>query len=131
MKWFFLKSIVVFYLITLPAQAEEPTGSATPVIPTPGMVTMVDMGANNCIPCKMMAPIIEELKKEYENQASILYIDVRAQPEVAARFSVRGIPTQIFFGKNGTEAFRHIGFMDKKSIVSTFEKLGATNPSSK
>ena len=97
---------------------------AIPPVPTPGMVTMVDLGANKCIPCKMMAPVIEELKKEYAGRASILFIDVWECREQAQRFGIRGIPTQIFYDKNGKEAGRHVGYFDKKSIVQIFEQLG-------
>lgn len=97
---------------------------AIPPVPTPGMVTMVDLGANKCIPCKMMAPVIEELKKEYAGRASIIFIDVWERREQAQRFGIRGIPTQIFYDKNGKEAGRHVGYFDKKSIVQIFEQLG-------
>ncbi|MGB8425892.1 MAG: thioredoxin family protein, partial [Desulfobacterales bacterium] len=93
-------------------------------VPTPGLVTMVDLGANKCIPCKMMAPIIEELKKEYAGRASIIFIDVWEDREQVDRFGIRAIPTQIFYDKTGREVERHVGFLDKKSIVATFEKLG-------
>ena len=95
-----------------------------PPIPTPGMVTMVDLGAHQCIPCKMMAPILAELQEEYAGRASIIFIDVWEHREQARRFGIRGIPTQIFYDKEGREAGRHVGYMDKKSIVATLEKLG-------
>ena len=85
---------------------------------------MVDLGAHKCIPCKMMAPIIEELQKEYAGRASIIFIDVWKNREQAQRFGIRSIPTQIFYDKEGKEVSRHVGFLDKKSIVATFEKLG-------
>ena len=95
-------------------------------IPAPGQVTMVELGSRKCVPCKMMAPIIEKLQKEYEGRASIVFIDVREHREQANRFGIRAIPTQIFYDKEGKEASRHVGFMDKKSIVATFEKLGVS-----
>ncbi len=107
-----------------PAFAGDASPAAIPPLPTPGMVTMVDLGAHKCIPCKMMAPIIVELQKEYTGRAAIIFIDVWEHREQAQRFGIRGIPTQIFFDKNGQEVSRHIGFLDKKSIVQTLEKLG-------
>ncbi|QTA88611.1 thioredoxin family protein [Desulfonema magnum] len=95
-----------------------------PEAPTKGMVTMIDLGAHKCIPCKMMAPVLEELKKEYEGKASIVFIDVWQNKEQARKFGIRSIPTQIFFDKQGNEVSRHVGFMGKKSIVSMLEKLG-------
>jgi len=95
-----------------------------PQAPTKGMVTMVDIGAKKCIPCKMMAPIMEELEKEYKGRASILFIDVWEHPNEAPKYGIRGIPTQIFYDKDGKETFRHTGFFDKKSIVEQLVKLG-------
>lgn len=85
---------------------------------------MVDLGAHKCIPCKMMAPIIAELQKEYNGRASIIFIDVWENHDQAQRFGIRGIPTQIFYNKEGKEVGRHMGFLDKKSIAAAFEKLG-------
>ena len=93
-------------------------------VPTKGMVTMLDLGATSCIPCKMMAPIIEELKKEYEGRASIVFIDVWKYREEAPKYGISAIPTQIFFDKDGKEAYRHVGFFDKKSIIEALERLG-------
>lgn len=95
-----------------------------PQAPTKGMVTMVDLGAKKCIPCKMMAPIMEELEKEYKGRASILFIDVWEYPNEAPKYGIRAIPTQIFYDKDGKETFRHSGFFDKKSIVEQLVKLG-------
>jgi thioredoxin 1 len=89
-----------------------------------GMVTLVDLGAKKCIPCKMMAPILEELTKEYQGKAAIVFIDVWQHMDQAEKYHLRAIPTQIFFDKQGNEVLRHVGFMDKKSIVQVLEKLG-------
>jgi thioredoxin 1 len=97
---------------------------ASPEVPVKGMVTMVDLGADKCIPCKMMAPIIEEVRKEYEGKAAIIFIDVWKDPQQAKKYGIRSIPTQIFYDKDGKEYVRHAGFLDKKSIVRLLEKLG-------
>ncbi len=70
--------------------------AATTTPPVPGMVTMVDLGAHSCIPCKMMAPILEELEKEYKGKAAIIFIDVWQNEDEGKRFAVSIIPTQIF-----------------------------------
>ncbi|NSW84996.1 MAG: thioredoxin family protein [Syntrophobacteraceae bacterium] len=88
------------------------------------MVTMVDVGADKCIPCKMMAPILDELKEEYKGKAAIVFIDVWKNQDQAPRFKIRAIPTQIFYDRDGNEVSRHVGFMDKKSIVAMLEQLG-------
>mgnify|MGYP006290004873 FL=1 len=113
------------------ALADDSRQVAVPPVPTPGMVTLVDLGADKCIPCKMMAPILAELKKEYTGRASIIFIDVWEHRRQVERFGIRAIPTQIFYDATGKEAFRHVGFMDKKSIVATFEKLGVPGKAGK
>lgn len=92
--------------------------------PVKGMVTMIDLGAKSCIPCKMMAPILAKLEKEYDGKASIVFIDVWKNKDQARRFKIRAIPTQIFFDKEGKEVFRHIGFMSEKAIVTQLKIMG-------
>jgi thioredoxin 1 len=102
-----------------------PTWAATPQVPVKGMVTLVDLGANACIPCKMMAPILEKLEKVYQGKAAIVFIDVWKNPDEAKRFNLQVIPTQIFYDKKGKEVYRHMGFMAEKDIVAVLDKLGA------
>lgn len=117
----FVVSVTIGLLLLSPtASKAEPL----PQVPVPGMVTMVDLGAKKCIPCKMMAPIIEELTKEYQGRAAILFIDVWENPDAGPKFGLRSIPTQIFYDAQGKEVSRHEGFLDKPSIVATFVKLG-------
>ncbi len=93
-------------------------------MPTKGMVTVLDLGAKKCIPCKMMAPILKKLKGQYEGKASIVFIDVFEHREQAARFGIRAIPTQIFFDRDGNEVHRHLGFMSEEEIVKQLKKMG-------
>ena len=107
--------------------SEEPSTShpqPAGVVPVKGMVTMVDLGADSCIPCKMMMPILEKLEKVYRGKAAIVFIDVWKDKEPAKRFGIRAIPTQIFFDKDGKEVYRHTGFMGEADIVSQLKKMG-------
>jgi thioredoxin 1 len=98
---------------------------AAPVdVPVKGMVTMVDLGAKKCIPCKMMAPILEKLEKVYAGRAAVVFLDVWEDPKPAQRFGIRGIPTQIFFDKEGREVFRHLGFLSEEEIVRRLKEMG-------
>ncbi len=99
-------------------------GDGVPVAPVPGKVTMVDIGAKKCIPCKMMAPIMEELEKEYKDKAAIVFIDVWENPSAGDKYGIQLIPTQIFYDAKGKEMFRHEGFMEKAAIVAELAKLG-------
>ena len=97
-------------------------------VPEKGTVTMIDLGAHKCIPCKMMAPIIETLQQAYDGKAKIVFIDVWENRDQAPRFKIRAIPTQIFFDQNGEEVFRHVGFLDEKSIVEQLTQMGVGKP---
>jgi len=102
-----------------PLAANEPIE-----VPVKGMVTMVDLGADKCIPCKMMAPILEKVRKDFEGRAAIVFLDVWKDSRPGRRFGIRAIPTQIFFDAEGNEVFRHTGFLDEKSIVAKLYELG-------
>ena len=115
--------MMIVFWIAAPLFADDSKTDAIPPVPAPGMVTMVDIGAHKCIPCKMMAPIIDELQKEYAGRAAVVFIDVWEHRDQARRFGIQAIPTQIFYDKQGREVSRHVGFMDKQSILAVFDKL--------
>lgn len=122
-------SLKILVLSTLLGLASATAASVVvaeqqPQIPVPGMVTMVDLGAKKCIPCKMMAPIMEELEKEYRDRAAIVFIDVWENPDAGRKYGIGLIPTQIFYDARGNEALRHEGFYDKSSIIAELTKLG-------
>ena len=85
---------------------------------------LVDLGADKCIPCKMMTPILAELAKEYAGQLDVLFIDVWKNREEGKRYGIRVIPTQILYGADGKELFRHEGFFAKKDILAKWKELG-------
>jgi thioredoxin 1 len=100
-----------------PATTHGPAASA-------GLPRLVDLGADTCIPCKMMAPILDELKKEYAGRMEVVFIDVWKKREEAGRYGIQLIPTQIFYGADGKELHRHQGFIGKEEILATWKKLG-------
>lgn len=93
------------------------------VLPRPNTVTMIDLGAKSCVPCKMMAPILEKLGTEYKGRADVVFIDIRDNPEEGRKFGIRAIPTQIFFNKSGQEVGRHEGFLSEENIKTALDKL--------
>jgi thioredoxin 1 len=122
-----LWTVLFLLLLCFPGVSRSAdTSSTASEIPVKDTVTMVDIGAKKCIPCKMMAPILEELKKEYGStgKAAIFFIDVWENPNEGRKFGIKSIPTQIFYDQEGKEVYRHEGFMDKNSIVAMLEKLG-------
>jgi thioredoxin 1 len=116
----YLLLTVLFLIATSTGASGEPAKT----VPVKGLVTMVDLGATRCIPCKMMAPILQKLEKRYAGKAAIVFLDVWVDPKPAQRFGIRTIPTQIFFDKKGEEVYRHEGFMNEEAIVAALQKLG-------
>jgi len=85
---------------------------------------LIDLGADKCIPCKAMAPILEGLKTEYAGKMDVEFIDVWKNPEAGKAFGVEMIPTQIFYDEHGKELFRHTGFFGKEDILGKWKDLG-------
>jgi thioredoxin 1 len=85
---------------------------------------LLDFGAGTCIPCKKMAPILQELAEEYKGRVVIKVIEVYQERELTRANGIRLIPTQIFFDAKNQEVYRHVGFMDKDQIKKVFEKMG-------
>lgn len=110
---------VAMFVLSTPAFAEKKDN-----IPAKGTVTMVDLGAKSCVPCKMMAPIMEKMEKKYAGKAVIHFYDVWEDREPAVRFKIRVIPTQIFFDRETNEVYRHEGFMSEADIVGQLSKMG-------
>jgi thioredoxin 1 len=85
---------------------------------------LVDLGADKCIPCKMMAPILEELKTKYNGKLQVDFIDVWKNPGEAPKYKISVIPTQIFYDSSGKELFRHEGFFAKEDILAKWKEFG-------
>ena len=93
-------------------------------MPASALPRLVDLGAGKCIPCKMMAPILEELKTEYKGRLDVVFYDVWENPDQAKKFAINIIPTQIFFDASGKELFRHEGFMSREDILAKWKEFG-------
>jgi thioredoxin 1 len=115
--------IAWFRTTRAPTAAVPPTTSA----PAPSerrLPRVVDLGADKCIPCKQLAPILEELKKEYAGRVTVEFIDVWKNPDAGTPYKIKLIPTQIFFDADGKEVWRHEGFLPKADFIAKFAELG-------
>jgi thioredoxin 1 len=83
---------------------------------------LVDFFAEWCGPCKVMAPILKEVKQEIGDAASILKVDVDKNPQAAAAYQVQGVPTLILF-KEGKVLWRQSGVVPKNGLVGVIKKF--------
>jgi thioredoxin 1 len=105
------------------AADEAPEAAAAAELPR-----LLDLGADRCIPCKKMAPILAELTVTYEDVFAVEFVDVWKDPEAAKPHGLRVIPTQIFFAADGAELFRHEGFISREDILAKWRELGIRVP---
>jgi len=106
------------------AAAPAPTVSHGTSAQPAGIPRLVDLGADKCIPCKAMAPILVELRTEYAGRMRVDFIDVWKDPSAGDPYRIYAIPTQIFFDGDGKELTRHEGFISKADILATWKRLG-------
>ena len=110
---------------TASAKQSRPSPKSDPQsVAGTGLPKLVDIGSTSCIPCLMMAPILENLKKEYAGRMEVEVIDANKDREAAARYGIKLIPTQVFFDASGKERFRHEGFMAREDILAKWKELG-------
>ena len=83
---------------------------------------LVDFWAEWCGPCKMVAPIVEELSDEYKDQVKFTKVDVDENPEMAQKYGVRGIPTLLIFN-GGAPVDQLVGALPKKAIKDRLESV--------
>lgn len=108
----------------LPAAQAEAAVNARGPQPGSPLPRLVDLGSTTCIPCKKMAPILEELEREYAGRMTVLFIDINKDRQAAADYGIKLIPTQIFLDGAGRELFRHEGFIGKEDILAKWRELG-------
>jgi thioredoxin 1 len=82
---------------------------------------LVDFYADWCGPCKMLAPILKDVKNELESSIKIVKIDVDKNQSLASKYQVRGVPTMILF-KNGKQVWRQSGVLQKQDIIAVVKQ---------
>ena len=90
------------------------------------VVTFVEIGSVNCIPCRAMQPIMKAVEEEFGEQLKVVFHDVWT-PEGkmdAAKYNIRVIPTQVFLNQDGNEYFRHEGYFPQEGVVEILKRGG-------
>ena len=127
LKRFWITAFAVFFVLVMNACENANSSEAdkrAPEIASSGIPRLVDLGADKCVPCNMMAPILEELKEEYAGRMKVVFIDVWKKRDKASEYGVQMIPTQIFYDASGKELFRRSGFIGKEDILAKWRELG-------
>ncbi|MBD3375250.1 thioredoxin fold domain-containing protein [candidate division KSB1 bacterium] len=90
------------------------------------LITFVELGSVNCVPCKAMQPVMESIEKKYGDQIKVVFYDVWQpdQKKFAQEYKIKLIPTQVFLDKDGNEIMRHEGFFPEKEIDVFLQKQG-------
>jgi thioredoxin 1 len=119
---------VLMTLSLLAAGCARSGGAQEKVVDTAGksLVTFVELGSVNCIPCRMMQPIMREIESTYAGQVSVVFHDVwtkEGKPYVK-KYGVRVIPTQVFLDSKGVEYYRHEGYFPKEQLVAVLKMKG-------
>ncbi len=91
---------------------------------TSGKPILVDFGANNCLPCRQMRPVLKEIGTEYSEKTRVLAIDVYKNQNLAREYKILMLPTLVFFDAKGKEVFRNVGIMEKEKIVGKLKEIG-------
>jgi thioredoxin 1 len=85
-------------------------------------VTFIELGADKCIPCKAMQPVMREIAQENKGTIQVVFYDVWKTPKYAKDYGIQMIPTQVFIDKNSEEIFRHVGFYPKEDIIKMLKE---------
>jgi len=89
-------------------------------------VTFIELGSVDCIPCKMMQPIMKEIEDKYKGEVKVIFYDVRTQEgkPYSKKYGIRVIPTQVFLDKDDREYFRHEGYFPKNDLIEVLKMQG-------
>jgi thioredoxin 1 len=106
----------------IPTNTEEELATAL----KSGKPVLVDFGANTCMPCRQLRPILDEIKKEQAGKLEVLVLDVYKHQTLAGEYRIQVIPTLVFFDSSGKEMFRQQGFMPKAALMTELNKIGVS-----
>ena len=89
-------------------------------------VTFIELGADKCVPCKEMQPVMRAIEQTFGDQVEVIFYDVWDDPAPANEYGIQMIPTQVFLDENGEEFHRHTGFYPQADIEALLVEQGLT-----
>lgn len=90
------------------------------------IITFIELGSVNCVPCKKMQPVMESIEQKYGAQIEVVFHDVWKDPAPGEKYGIKMIPTQVFLDADGNELLRHVGFFPETEIDAFLQKQGLT-----
>lgn len=102
----------------LPPQAIDPTLKS-------GTWVVIEFGGQNCISCRKMQPVLAEVAKQLGGRGKVHNVWVTEQPQVARRFNIMLMPTQVLFDPKGSEVLRHQGYWEQTAFLKALKEKGA------
>ncbi len=122
--------LMAFILLSCSSKPENTKDAAqtsgSVVADSSSLITFIELGSVNCIPCKMMQPVMAAIEKKYGEQIKIIFYDVwkDEQRQYAVQYGIRLIPTQVFLDSDGKEIMRHEGFFPEQEIDKFLKSQG-------
>jgi thioredoxin 1 len=114
------KLMTILFILCLNVLRAE---AADSLFTKPG-ITFLELGSTTCVPCKMMEPVLESIREKYGQQINVVFYDVKKNKEIAQKYRIRMIPTQVFLDAEGNEIHRHVGFYPEEQIDAFLQNKG-------
>ncbi|MEE4608781.1 MAG: thioredoxin family protein [Desulfobacteraceae bacterium] len=89
-----------------------------------GKPTLLEFGAAGCVPCDMMQPILDNLRKDFGDRLNVVFVHVGEEQVLGARYGIQSIPVQVFYDAGGQEVSRHVGFFAQEEVLKQLARMG-------
>ncbi|MCF7801281.1 MAG: thioredoxin family protein [Candidatus Marinimicrobia bacterium] len=125
-SWILVLSLGTILLLGCSKEQQHEEMPALQTSVAEAQITFIELGSVNCVPCKMMQPVMKSVDEKYGDQLRVLFYDVWTQEErhYAQEYGIRIIPTQIFLDENGEEIARHEGFYPEEELDKFLQSHG-------
>lgn len=118
--------ILISFVFTQGCDAQSKDNKTKIANVTKPKITFIELGSVNCVPCKMMQPVMKAIEEKYGEQVKVFFYDVwtQEQKKYAQEYKIKLIPTQVFLDENGKEFHRHEGFYPETEIDKILQGKG-------